>query len=131
MLVIQEWWGLVPHIKNVCDRLAVGEPEGEAARLRVILGPDQRQWPESLAVDQVAGFVDDREHAIAGDTGKPEMSALEMDEGHRLDRGNRDPGDAPCCAAHAADHRPLPGRASVSSTPATRPGSHQGSGVDA
>ena len=22
VLVIQEWWGLVPHIKNVCDRLA-------------------------------------------------------------------------------------------------------------
>src|SRR5688572_32937435 len=22
VLVIQEWWGLVPHIKNVCDRFA-------------------------------------------------------------------------------------------------------------
>ena len=22
MLVIQEWWGLVPHIRDVCDRLA-------------------------------------------------------------------------------------------------------------
>jgi len=22
VLVVQEWWGLVPHIKNVCDRLA-------------------------------------------------------------------------------------------------------------
>ena len=22
VLVIQEWWGLVPHIKDVCDRFA-------------------------------------------------------------------------------------------------------------
>ena len=22
VLVIQEWWGLVPHIKHVCDRFA-------------------------------------------------------------------------------------------------------------
>src|SRR5437899_5592972 len=22
VLVIQEWWGLVPHIRNVCDRFA-------------------------------------------------------------------------------------------------------------
>ena len=22
VVVIQEWWGLVPHIKGVCDRLA-------------------------------------------------------------------------------------------------------------
>jgi carboxymethylenebutenolidase len=22
VIVIQEWWGLVPHIKDVCDRLA-------------------------------------------------------------------------------------------------------------
>jgi carboxymethylenebutenolidase len=22
ILVIQEWWGLVPHIKSVCDRFA-------------------------------------------------------------------------------------------------------------
>ena len=32
VVVIQEWWGLVPHIKDVCDRLA-----GEGI---VALGPD-------------------------------------------------------------------------------------------
>ena len=31
IVVIQEWWGLVPHIKNVCDRFAA---EGFSALAR-------------------------------------------------------------------------------------------------
>ena len=31
MIVIQEWWGLVPHIKDVCDRFAA---EGYVALAR-------------------------------------------------------------------------------------------------
>src|SRR5207245_11269635 len=57
VIVIQEWWGLVPHIRNVCDRFAadgfvalapdlfhgksanLGEPD-EAGKLLMELQPD-------------------------------------------------------------------------------------------
>ena len=31
ILVIQEWWGLVPHIKSVCDRFAAASPMRRAS----------------------------------------------------------------------------------------------------
>jgi hypothetical protein len=88
--------------------VAVGESEGQAGGLGVEGRPDQRQRPESLAVDQVARFVDDRERSIAGDAVEPEMSVFEEDERHRFDRRDRDPGDAPDGGAHTAiiaEHR--------------------------
>jgi hypothetical protein len=33
VIVIQEWWGLVDHIKDVCDRFAAGGIRGARARL--------------------------------------------------------------------------------------------------
>jgi carboxymethylenebutenolidase len=69
VVVIQEWWGLVDHIKDVCDRLAVegyvalapdlyhgvrvAEP-GEAAKLMMALELDRASKDMSGAVDEVA-----------------------------------------------------------------------------
>ena len=67
VVVIQEWWGLVPHIKNVADRLAreglvalapdlyhgtsVSEPD-EAAKLAMALNMAQAAKDLSGAVDE-------------------------------------------------------------------------------
>ena len=58
LLVIQEWWGLVGHIKNVCDRFAaegfsalapghVPRPDGQRARRRrqALHGAEHRARP--------------------------------------------------------------------------------------
>jgi carboxymethylenebutenolidase len=68
VVVIQEWWGLVPHIKNVADRLAregfvalapdlyhgktVSEPD-EAGKALMALNMDQAAKDMSGAVDEV------------------------------------------------------------------------------
>lgn len=69
VVVIQEWWGLVDHIKDVCERFAdegfvalapdlyhgrqVGEPD-EAAKSMMALRLDQAARDMSGAVDAVA-----------------------------------------------------------------------------
>jgi len=69
VVVIQEWWGLVDHIKQVCDRLAaegfvalapdlyhgkqVAEPD-EAGKLMMALELDRAAKDMSGAVDEVA-----------------------------------------------------------------------------
>src|SRR5271165_3558625 len=69
VLVIQEWWGLVDHIKDVCDRFAAEgflalapdlyhgaktvEPD-EAAKAMMALRLDQAGRDMSGAVDEVA-----------------------------------------------------------------------------
>ncbi len=69
VVVIQEWWGLVDHIKDVCDRLAaegfvalapdlyhgkkVSEPD-EAGKLMMALEIDRAAKDMSGAVDEVA-----------------------------------------------------------------------------
>ena len=66
ILVIQEWWGLVPHIKDVCDRFAAEgfvalapdlyhgqtttEPDG-AAKLMMAMNMEQAAKDMSGAVD--------------------------------------------------------------------------------
>ncbi len=68
VVVIQEWWGLVPHIKDVCDRFAregfvalapdlyhgrhVSEPD-EAAKEMMALKMDQAGRDMSGALDEV------------------------------------------------------------------------------
>src|ERR1700722_7282426 len=68
IVVIQEWWGLVPHIKNVCDRFAaegfvalapdlyrgkqVSEPD-EAAKEMMALQLERAAKDMSGAVDEV------------------------------------------------------------------------------
>jgi carboxymethylenebutenolidase len=69
VIVIQEWWGLVDHIKDVCDRFAAAgftalapdlyrgeattEPD-EAGKLMMALKLDQAAKDMSGAVDEVA-----------------------------------------------------------------------------
>lgn len=77
VVVIQEWWGLVPHIKDICDRLAgegfvalapdlyhgesTAEPD-EAGKLMMALKMDQAAKDMSGSVDYLAGL-----DAAAGD----------------------------------------------------------------
>jgi carboxymethylenebutenolidase len=69
LIVIQEWWGIVPHIKDVCDRFAAEgfvalapdlyrgetttEPD-EAGKLMMALNIEQAAKDMSGAVDEVA-----------------------------------------------------------------------------
>ncbi|MDD9372137.1 MAG: dienelactone hydrolase family protein [Acidimicrobiales bacterium] len=69
LVVIQEWWGLVPHIQDVCDRFAAEgfvalapdlfhgesttEPD-EAGKLMMALNVDQAARDMGGAVDKVA-----------------------------------------------------------------------------
>lgn len=69
VVVIQEWWGLVPHIKDVCDRFAAAgftalapdlfrgaeavEPD-TAGKLMMALNLDQAAKDMSGAIDEVA-----------------------------------------------------------------------------
>ncbi len=70
-IVIQEWWGLVPHIKDVCDRLAgegfvalapdlyngktASEPD-EAGKLMMEMKIDEAARDMSGAVEYLAGL---------------------------------------------------------------------------
>ncbi|MCH8026016.1 MAG: dienelactone hydrolase family protein [Chloroflexi bacterium] len=70
VVVIQEWWGLVPHIKDICDRLAgegfvalapdlyhgetTAEPD-EAGKLMMDMKIDEAAKDMSGAVDYLAG----------------------------------------------------------------------------
>src|SRR5919107_3590704 len=69
LVVIQEWWGLVPHIEDVCERFAAegftalapdlyrgeatSEPD-EAGKLMMALNIEQAAKDMSGAVDEVA-----------------------------------------------------------------------------
>ena len=71
VVVIQEWWGLVPHIKDICDRLAnegfvalapdlyhgkaTAEPD-EAQKLTMGMEMDQAAKDLSGAVDYLVGL---------------------------------------------------------------------------
>ena len=71
VVVIQEWWGLVPHIKDICDRLAgegfvalapdlyhgkeTSEPD-EATKLMMGMNIDEAAKDMSGAVDYLVGL---------------------------------------------------------------------------
>ena len=73
LVVIQEWWGLVPHIQDVCDRFAAEgflalapdlyhgetttEPD-EAGKLMMALNMAQAAKDLSGAVDEVSAAVE-------------------------------------------------------------------------
>ena len=81
LVVIQEWWGLVPHIKDVCDRFAAEgfvalapdlyhgesttEPD-EAGKLMMALNIQQAAKDMSGAVDEVAGRAGSDEVGVTG-----------------------------------------------------------------
>ncbi|MCI0489050.1 MAG: dienelactone hydrolase family protein [Blastocatellia bacterium] len=63
VIVIQEWWGLVPHIKNVCDRFASGG--------YVALAPDLYHGKSTTSPDEagklmMAMRIDEAEKDISG-----------------------------------------------------------------
>jgi len=63
VIVIQEWWGLVPHIKEVCDRFAA---EGYVA-----LAPDMYHGAEAKSPDEagkmmMAMRIDEAEKDLRG-----------------------------------------------------------------
>lgn len=81
LLVIQEWWGLVPQIKRVCDRLAVegfvalapdlyhGEiaqhtEMDKAGRLMQSLPPDRAARDMSAAIDYLLGHEATEGHRV-------------------------------------------------------------------
>src|SRR5437868_11836099 len=71
IVVIQEWWGLVPHIKDVCDRFAAAgyvalapdlyhgasttEPD-EAGKMMMALNLEQAAKDMGGAVDHLLGL---------------------------------------------------------------------------
>jgi carboxymethylenebutenolidase len=81
VVVIQEWWGLVDHIKDVCDRFAaegfvalapdlyhgtkVAEPD-EAAKLMMALDLDRAGRDMGGAVDEVAARSSGRGVGVVG-----------------------------------------------------------------
>lgn len=81
VVVIQEWWGLVGHIKDVCDRFAAegfvalapdlyhgakaAEP-GEAAKLMMALELDRAGSDMGGAVDEVAARSSGRGVGVVG-----------------------------------------------------------------
>lgn len=62
IVVIQEWWGLVPHIKDVCDRLAL---EGFTA-----LAPDLYHGRETKEPDEAGKLM----MSLSIDTATKDMS---------------------------------------------------------
>lgn len=81
VVVIQEWWGLVPHIEEVCDRLAAEgfvamapdlyhgesttEPD-EAGKLMMALKLDEALGDMSRAVDALAERADGDRVGVVG-----------------------------------------------------------------
>ncbi len=79
VIVIQEWWGLVPHIKDVCDRFATQgftalapdlfhgktttEPD-EAGKLMMTLNIDEAARDMSGAVDYLGASDHVRGHGV-------------------------------------------------------------------
>jgi carboxymethylenebutenolidase len=81
LVVIQEWWGLVPHIEDVCDRFAAEgfvalapdlfhgqtttEPD-EAGKLMMALNIDEAAKDMSGAVDKVAEVAGSERVGVTG-----------------------------------------------------------------
>lgn len=81
VVVVQEWWGLVPHIVNVCDRFASAgfaalapdlfhgkkttEPD-EAAKLNMALQLDEAEKDLSGAVDELVRRTGRSEVGVVG-----------------------------------------------------------------
>jgi carboxymethylenebutenolidase len=81
LVVIQEWWGLVPHIQDVCERFAAEgfvalspdlyrgesttEPD-EAGKLMMALNIEQAAKDMSGAVDEVASHANGSRVGVTG-----------------------------------------------------------------
>src|SRR5688572_32713420 len=81
LVVIQEWWGLVPHIEDVCERFAAEgfvalapdlyrgesttEPD-EAGKLMMAMNLEQAAKDMSGAVDEVASLANGSRVGVTG-----------------------------------------------------------------
>ena len=81
LVVIQEWWGLVPHIEDVCERFAAEgflalapdlyhgdtttEPD-EAGKLMMALNMERAAKDISGAIDAVSGRADSHRVGVTG-----------------------------------------------------------------
>ena len=78
VIVIQEWWGLVPHIKDICDRLA-----GEGF---VALAPDLYHGETSTEPDEAGKLM----MGMEIDEAARDMSgAVDYLAGHETTTGNK------------------------------------------
>ena len=73
LVVIQEWWGLVPHIKDVCDRFA---SEGFTA-----LAPDFYHGVQATEPDEAGSM----------------MMALKIDQAEKVIHSRGSPADPLAC----------------------------------
>ena len=63
VVVIQEWWGLVPHIKGICDRLA---NEGFAALAPDLYHGETTKSPDEAGKLMMALRIDEAEKDLRG-----------------------------------------------------------------
>jgi len=63
VIVIQEWWGLVPHIKDVCDRFAA---EGYTALAPDLYHGESTKLPDEAGKLMMALRVDEAEKDLRG-----------------------------------------------------------------
>src|SRR5665213_2238067 len=63
VVVIQEWWGLVPHIKDVCDRLAA---EGFTALAPDLYHGAATTEPDAAGKQMMALGLDDAVRDMSG-----------------------------------------------------------------
>jgi carboxymethylenebutenolidase len=63
VIVIQEWWGLVPHIKDVCDRFAA---EGYTALAPDLYHGESTKSPDEAGKLMMALRVDEAERDLRG-----------------------------------------------------------------
>ena len=66
VIVIQEWWGLVPHIKDVCDRFAA---EGYVALAPDIYHGESTKSPDEAGKLMMALRIDEAEKDLRGAIG--------------------------------------------------------------
>src|SRR5438309_3130066 len=63
VVVIQEWWGLVPHIKDVCDRFAA---EGFVALAPDLYHGQTAKSPDEAGKLMMAMRIDEAEKDLRG-----------------------------------------------------------------
>src|SRR3989441_57577 len=63
VVVIQEWWGLVPHIKDVCDRFA---DEGYVALAPDLYHGESTRSPDEAGKLMMALRIDEAEKDLRG-----------------------------------------------------------------
>ena len=63
LIVIQEWWGLVPHIKNICDRFAA---EGYVALAPDLYHGKSASSPDEAGKLMMAMRIDEAEKDLRG-----------------------------------------------------------------